>query len=235
VDSNTVAELRNVSKNYRLGKVSISAVRNVSIEIGSSDFLVIAGPSGSGKTTLLNIIGLIDKPSGGEVWFAGENVTAKPLNNLHRQRRKSLGYIFQSFNLIPVLSVYENVEYPLLLNGTPRALRRELVERTLGTVGLYGRRRHKPNELSGGQRQRVSIARAVVKTPEIVLADEPTANLDSRTGLEIVDLMARLNDDAGMTFVFSTHDPLIIKSGKRIIRLRDGKLVGSEEELSCRS
>ena len=219
-----VVKIKDICKKYHLGKVTISAVKNVSLEIFSEDFLVIAGPSGSGKTTLLNIIGLIDKPTSGEVWFEAEDLTSKSLNHLYRYRRNKLGYIFQTFNLIPVLNIYENVEYPLILNNSPYPERKERTENVLQKVGLFERRKHKPNELSGGERQRVAIARAVVKSPKIVLADEPTANLDSRTGLEIVKLMEKLNDNGGITFVFSSHDTKIINKGKCVAYLEDGKI-----------
>lgn len=207
-----------------MGKTVIPALRNVNLKICEGDFLVIAGPSGSGKTTLLNIIGLIDKPTSGEIWMRNENITSRSLNSLFKYRRDRLGYIFQNFNLIPVLNVYENVEYPLILNNTPWRKRREMVEKALLKVGLFDRKKHKPNELSGGERQRVSIARAVVKNPRIVLGDEPTASLDSKTGVEIVELMERLNQEQGVTFVFSSHDPLIIAKGKRVVHLKDGEI-----------
>jgi len=197
-------KIENICKNYSLGKTLIPALKDISLNVENSDFLVIAGPSGSGKTTLLNIIGLIDKPTSGKVWFGTDDVTDKSMNRLFQYRRDKLGYIFQTFNLIPVLSVYENVEYPLILNNLPRNEKKDRVENVLEKVGLIERKAHKPRELSGGQRQRVSIARAVVKNPDIVLADEPTANLDSRTGGEIIELMERLNDEDSITFVFSS-------------------------------
>ena len=224
-----LVKIQNICKDYALGKMKIPALRDVSFNVESRDFLVIAGPSGSGKKTLLNIIGLIDEPSSGQLWLDGEEVTGHSLNSLYRHRRDRLGYIFQTFNLIPVLSVYENVEYPLILNNKPRNERKERVELVLEKVGLLDRKKHKPRELSGGQRQRVSIARAVVKNPEIVLADEPTANLDSRTGAEIVELMEKLNNEDGITFIFSSHDPMIIKKGKRMITLNDGIIQDIQE------
>ena len=222
--ANSAVSIQHVSKDYRLGKTVIAALRDVSIDVEGGDFTVIAGPSGSGKTTLLNIIGLIDEPSSGKVVMAGEYLSSQKQNRLFRYRRDRLGYIFQNFNLIPVLSVFENVEYPLILNKVQKKERKERVDRILDRVGLLDRKKHRPSELSGGQRQRVSIARAVVKNPGIVLADEPTANLDSETGSEILTLMERLNQDEGITFIFSSHDPMIIERAGRVVQLRDGKV-----------
>lgn len=219
-----VVNMDRVSRQYRLGEADILALKNITLDIHCGDFMVIAGPSGSGKTTLLNLIGLIDKPTSGQVLMSGEDTTAKSLNSLFRHRRDKIGYIFQTFNLIPVLNVYENIEYPLILKGFPGPQRREKVMEAMDKVGLSDRRKHKPRELSGGERQRVSIARAVVKAPELVLADEPTANLDSVTGVEILRLMQRLHEEDNTTFVFSSHDPRIIAMSKRIVRLRDGEV-----------
>lgn len=224
-----VIRLENVSRHYRLGKAQITAIRNVSLDINRKDFVVIAGPSGSGKTTLLNLVGLIDRPSAGTVVLDEVDTSEKSLNGLFRYRRDKIGYIFQTFNLIPVLSVYENVEYPLILQGVSRPQRKQLVSETLQKVGLFDRRKHKPRELSGGERQRTSIARAVVKKPEIVLADEPTANLDSKTGVEVLELMQNLHWHEGITFIFSSHDFRIIEMGKRVIRLRDGEIESNGE------
>lgn len=226
----SVLRMKNVCRNYHLGRAVIPALKNVSLDILQGDFLVVAGPSGSGKTTLLNLVGLIDKPTSGEVWIGDENITRRSLNSLYKFRRDKLGYIFQMFNLIPVLSVYENVEYPLILNFISRRKRKEIVEDMLQRVGLYERRKHRPRELSGGERQRVSIARAVAKNPDIVLADEPTANLDSKTGLEILELMQKFHDEDGTTFVFSSHDPRIIAIGKQIARLQDGEVKNFKEK-----
>lgn len=219
-----MVKLEGLCKDYCLGKTFIPALKDISFHVKKSDFLVIAGPSGSGKTTVLNIVGLIDKPTSGRVWFGSDDVTDKSMSRLFPLRRDRLGYIFQTFNLIPVLSVYENVEYPLILKNMPRNERKNRVEEILKRVGLIDRRNHKPRELSGGQRQRVSIARAVVKRPDIVLADEPTANLDSKTGGEIIELMQNLNDEDSITFIFSSHDPEIIGKGKRVVTLHDGEI-----------
>ena len=224
MENDSIIKTKNLSKNYRLGKTTINAVKNINLDISKGDFLVLAGASGSGKTTLLNLVGLIDKPSAGEIVFGNMDLTQIKMNDLYHYRRDNLGYIFQSFNLLPVLNVYENVEYPLILTKVPPARRKKLTEEILERVGLIERKKHKPGELSGGERQRVSIARAVVKKPDIVLADEPTANLDSITGMEIINLMENLNMDEGITFVFSSHDPSIIIKGHRVIHLKDGQI-----------
>jgi len=223
------ARLVGVSRRYRLGKTEVPALTDISLDVKQNDFLVLAGPSGSGKTTLLNLLGLIDKPGAGSVWMNGRDTTPKSLNSLASLRRDRIGYIFQTFNLVPVLSIFENVEYPLILKGLPRRERRELVARALDLVGLAGRLRHRPRELSGGEQQRASIARAIVKKPGIILADEPTANLDSGTGLRILELMRTLHRKEGVTFVFSSHDPRIIDMGLRVVHLRDGRIVDQTE------
>lgn len=234
-NNETFVRLDHVTKEYLLGKTVVTASRDIDLSVFYGDFLVIAGPSGSGKTTLLNLIGLIDKPSSGKLFFLDEDVTQVPLNKLYLFRRKSIGYIFQTFNLFPVLSTFENVEYPLILTGMNKAARREKVDSILNKVGLYDRRAHKPNQLSGGQRQRVAIARAVVKEPALILADEPTANLDTKTGLEILQLMKKINKDENITFVFSTNDPMVIDEGEKIVRIRDGALENSEGGKSLNS
>ena len=220
--SPTVVQLSGVTRQYRLGKTLIPALRGVTVDFQRGEFTAIAGPSGSGKTTLLNIIGCIDKPDAGRVVVDGSDITEQPLHRLAGLRNRHFGYVFQTFNLIPVLTAYENVELPLLLGGTPRAQRRQRVEAMLEQVGLTTHRRHRPNELSGGQRQRVAIARALVTAPLAVLADEPTANLDSRTAAEIIALMSALNETEGVTFVFSTHDPRIISQARRVVSIADG-------------
>lgn len=217
--------LQGVSRNYRLGKMEVPAVRRVDLDVRKADFLVVAGPSGSGKTTLLNIMGLIDKPTAGMVHLNTINTTSLNLEKMVLLRRKRIGFIFQTFNLVPVWSVYENVEYPLILNRVSAKQRTERVNKILERVGLAERSRHRPRELSGGERQRTAVARAVVKNPEIVLADEPTANLDSRIGSGILDLMRRLHDREGITFVFSSHDPRIIEMADRVVHMSDGRVV----------
>ena len=223
--SRPVVELRNIAKTYRLGEVNVEALAGVSLSIPRRRFAVVVGPSGSGKTTLLNMIGCIDEPSAGEVEVCGEAIARLADDALSDFRAKNIGFIFQNFNLIPVLSTYENVEYPLLLTDTPAKERREATLAILEAVGLADQREQRPNQLSGGQRQRVAIARALVKRPEIVLADEPTANLDSKTGLQIIELMKRMQAQAATTFVFSSHDPQIKAHAEETFVISDGRLV----------
>jgi putative ABC transport system ATP-binding protein len=222
-----IIQCNKIGKNYHLGSTSICALQDISCSFSPGEFSAIAGPSGSGKTTLLNLLGCLDKPDHGRLFLEGRDITNEPLKHLTAYRRQKLGFIFQSFNLIPVLSAYENVEYPLLLNGTPVRERRERVPEMLDRVGLSDRGNHRPNELSGGQRQRVAIARALVSRPALVLADEPTANLDSNTGAEIVRLMRQLSLESGTTFLFSTHDPRILNNADRVLRLEDGRVAAN--------
>lgn len=219
-----IIELSDVKKTYPLGKVEVKAVKGVTFAIERGDFISIAGPSGSGKSTILNMIGLIDIPTSGEVRINGKLTNGLSDEELTRFRHEVLGFIFQSFNLIPVLNVWENVEFPLLLGkGAPeKKERREWIDWLIDEVGLAEWRTHRPNELSGGQRQRVAIARALVTKPRIVLADEPTANLDSATGEQIIELMKKINRELDTTFIFSTHDAKIVDEADHIIRLRDG-------------
>jgi putative ABC transport system ATP-binding protein len=220
--------VENVTKEYRTDHTAVHALRGVSLEVQAGEFLAIAGPSGSGKTTLLHLIGCLDVPSSGEIRIEGEPVSGKSRVELATLRRHKLGFVFQTFNLIPVLSAYENVSFALALLGVEG---RELKERTLKMlqeVGLAGLEKRKPGELSGGQQQRVAIARALVKGPRIVLADEPTANLDSDTGREILELMAGLNRGHGTTFVFSTHDPMVMEFARRLVLLHDGSVTRDE-------
>lgn len=222
---NALIQTENIVKRYELGKVIVPALHNVTMKMERGEFATICGPSGSGKTTLLNLLGFIDSPTSGEVFFDGVRITYSGRSNHHKFRLEKLGFIFQTFNLIPVLTAYENVEYPLLLTTKSSAERRTLVEQILREVKLWEHRHHKPNELSGGQRQRVAIARALVNHPQLVLADEPTANIDSATAAEILDLMRTLNEEENVTFLFSTHDPVVVKYAKRVIRLHDGEIV----------
>jgi putative ABC transport system ATP-binding protein len=218
-------EVRNLDKDYSLGKTTIAALRGVNLSIDQGEFVSIMGPSGCGKTTLLNILGCIDRPTRGQVMFGGSDVASLSDDQETDKRLNEIGFIFQSFNLVPVLSAAENIELPLVLAGMPKARRRARVDGLIDTVGLQQYRRHRPDELSGGQRQRVAIARALVNEPALVIADEPTANLDSETGAAILEVMGRLNKEAGVTFVFSTHNPDILKYADRHIRLRDGLIV----------
>jgi putative ABC transport system ATP-binding protein len=217
--------LGDVTKTYQAGAVEVKALRGISLSIPPQRFTMIVGPSGSGKTTLLNLIGCIDSPSSGTVEISGQNVGGLSDNAISDFRARKVGFIFQSFSLIPVLTAYENVEYPLLLVGTPPRKRRETTLALLEAVGLTGQRKQRPNELSGGQKQRVAIARALVKEPEIVLADEPTANLDSETGATIIDLMRRMQAEVKTTFIFSTHDPHLMSHADETFTIRDGLLV----------
>src|SRR3954453_4301456 len=222
--SNHVIAVTGVNKTYPLGRIRVRALSDVALTIGRGDFIALAGPSGSGKTTLLNLIGCIDKPDDGRIVIDDVDVTRIPLHRLASLRRDTLGFIFQTFNLLPVLTAYENVEYPLLLSGVPRRERAERVHRWLAQVGLTDQEKQRPDQLSGGQRQRVAIARAMVANPKLVLADEPTANLDSDTAAHILDLLADLNASTGVTFVFSTHDASVIARAERVVRLRDGRI-----------
>ena len=223
----TIVELQDVRKVYPLGKVEVEAVKGVSFCIEKGDFISIAGPSGSGKTTILNMLGCVDRPTSGTVLIEGRPTKDLGDRELTTLRHETLGFIFQSFNLIPVLSVYENIEFPLLLgkNGPKGKEKAEWIDYLIREVGLEQWRTHKPNELSGGQRQRVAIARALVTKPQIVLADEPTANLDSATGEQILDLMKKINREMETTFIFSTHDAKIVGLADHIIRLRDGLVI----------
>jgi putative ABC transport system ATP-binding protein len=218
--------LRNVKKEYLLGQSTVAALGGISYRIQPRDFLTFAGPSGSGKTSLLNLVGCLDTPTEGEVLFDGVDVKTLNLTERAYLRNEKIGFIFQSFNLVPVLNIYENIELPARI-GRKRTNARELREwimHLVEAVGLGDRVKHRPDELSGGQRQRVAIARALVNKPELVLADEPTANLDSDTALKILDLMRKLNRDEQTTFLFSTHDQEIIERCDRVVRLRNGML-----------
>lgn len=217
------------SKTYHRGTETVEALRGVDLSIAAGDFVVLAGPSGSGKSTLLNLMGGLDLPDGGEVHFAGHNLGAASEADRIALRRHQLGFVFQSFNLVPVLSAYENVEYGLWLAGMAHAERRRRVEQSLDAVGLADRMTHRPDHLSGGERQRVALARALVHVPRAVLADEPTASLDSRTGGAIVELLMDLNRRQGTTFVVATHDAAIASRAPRVVRLADGRVVAAEQ------
>jgi len=220
-----LVRLTDVTRTYPLGRVNVHALTGVTLDVASGDFLALAGPSGSGKTTLLNLIGCIDKPDSGRIVIDGIDVTAVPLHRLAATRRDTLGFIFQTFNLIPVLTAYENVEYPLLLQHVPAASRGKRVLDWLEQVGLSDQARQRPDQLSGGQRQRAAIARAMAGQPKLVLADEPTANLDSVTAAKILDLLETLNTRTGCTFIFATHDPALMARARRCVRMHDGALI----------
>jgi len=222
----TVVKVEALQKVYQLGKVTVTALNHIDLKVLAGDFLAIAGPSGSGKTTLLNLIGCLDTPTGGRIEIAGRDVAGLDANQLADIRNAGIGFVFQTFNLIPVLTAYENVEFPLLLSNCPADDRHDKIMRVLEEVGLTDQAHHKPAEMSGGQMQRVAIARAIVKSPEIILADEPTANLDSTTGSNIIELMRQLNTDKGTTFIFATHDPMVMDQAGTIVRLQDGRRVG---------
>jgi putative ABC transport system ATP-binding protein len=223
--SQAVVRLQKVAKTYRSGALEVPALRGISLEIPSHRFSVVVGASGSGKTTLLNIIGCIDAPSSGAIEVCGEDIATLSDDALSDFRARNIGFIFQTFSLVPVLSAYENVEYPLLLVGMPQLERRRRTLAMLDAVGLAGQARQRPNELSGGQRQRVAIARALVKEPQVVLADEPTANLDSATGASIIELMRRVQVQSRTTFIFATHDPQLMSHADETFVIRDGELV----------
>jgi putative ABC transport system ATP-binding protein len=224
-----IISVHDVSKVYLLGKTEVQALRGVSLDVEQGEFLAIAGPSGSGKTTLLNLVGCVDTPSAGSVTVAGQDTSRLSERALTDLRLHQIGFIFQSFNLVQVLSVFQNVEFPLLLQGgLAKAARRARVQALLEAVGIGGYARHRPSELSGGQRQRVAVARALVTRPALVLADEPTANLDSQTGQNIIDLMRDMNRKDGTTFVFSTHDPKVMAHANAIVRIADGQVAGRE-------
>ena len=223
-------ELRHVTRTYGEGSAEVRALDDVDLEIRPGDFLALAGPSGSGKTTLLNLVGSIDAPTSGEIFFEGTELGSLSGREQTRFRNLRVGFIFQDFNLIPVLTAQENAELPLQLKGgMSRAERRAAVGDMLGQVGLGDLADRLPRELSGGQQQRVAIARALVKQPGVLLADEPTANLDSATAREILDLMKSLNAALGTTCIFSTHDPMVMKYARRLVRLRDGQIEEIEE------
>jgi putative ABC transport system ATP-binding protein len=220
--SKRVVELVGAGKTYRLGQTSVLALKEVTLSVGRGEFVAIAGPSGSGKTTMLNLVGCLDAPTAGEVFIQEQPVSRLNDKEATRLRRDAIGFIFQSFNLIPVLSVFENVEFPLILKGVAQKERAARVRAIVNAVGLDEHQAHKPDQLSGGQRQRVAIARALVGEPAIVLADEPTANLDSETGSSIIRLMQRINAERNVTFIFSTHDAAIMNLASRRVTLRDG-------------
>ena len=222
MESVTVSDLRKI---YSEGRMPVEALRGVDLSIEKGEFLALVGPSGSGKTTLLNLIGGLDRPTGGEIFVEGKEITGLPSSELAELRLRRIGFVFQEYNLIPVLTALENVEYVMLLQGVKERERRGRALAILKEVGLEGMEKRKPRELSGGQQQRVAVARSIVSEPAIVLADEPTANLDSNTGAALLDLMRGLNEKKGITFIFSTHDPMVMGRARRIVRLKDGTIV----------
>jgi putative ABC transport system ATP-binding protein len=221
----SVVRMRGVDKSYRVGTVDVQALKGISLDIEPGTFTVIIGPSGSGKTTLLNLVGAIDAPTAGTVELCGQDLRSLEDDALSAFRARHVGFVFQGFSLLPVLSAYENVEYPLLLVGMGASERRSRALAMLDAVGLSDQRDRRPNELSGGQKQRVAVARALVKQPDVVLADEPTANLDTRTGASIIELMHDVQAKFNTTFIFSTHDPQLMSHSDRTFAVRDGRLV----------
>lgn len=221
-------QLNDVIKTYRTGPIEVPALRGISLRIVAGEFVATAGPSGSGKTTLLNIIGGLDRADAGEVWVAGQNLQLLSSGELARVRLQRIGFVFQTYNLLPVLTALENTEFTLLLQGVAGHTRRERVQKLFAEIGLAGLENRRPAELSGGQQQRVAVARAMVTEPALILADEPTANLDSVTAIALLDVMERLNRATGTTFIFSTHDPQVMERARRLIRLRDGQIASDE-------
>jgi putative ABC transport system ATP-binding protein len=214
-----------LTKVYAQDSVAVTALRDVDLEIEEGAFLALVGPSGSGKSTLLNLLGGLDRPTSGRLWIADTELGSLSRRALAELRLTRIGFVFQEYNLIPVLSALENVEYVMLLQRVPDAERRRRAQAILAEVGLEGLEERRPGELSGGQQQRAAVARAIVSEPALVLADEPTANLDSATGAALMDLMRRLNEEKGVSFVFSTHDPMVMQRARRLVRLKDGQVV----------
>ncbi|MCA9520478.1 MAG: ABC transporter ATP-binding protein [Myxococcales bacterium] len=228
--SDVIVHVKNVQKTYKQGSIEVHALRGVTLELARGEFAVLAGSSGSGKTTLLNLVGALDVPTTGEIDVEGRMLSSMTGKDLAELRLRRLGFVFQAYNLIPVLSAYENAEYVMLLQGEPAEKRREKVMKVLESVGLKGMENRRPTELSGGQQQRVAVARAIASEPALVLADEPTANLDSKTGSDLVATMRKLNEEHGITFLISSHDPKVIRHAARVIRLEDGAIVSDERQ-----
>ncbi len=220
-----IIQIENATKIYQIGAVETHALDGVTLNIGAGEFTTLVGPSGSGKTTLLQLMGCLDKPNSGVVKINGQDVTRFSANQRADLRREKIGFIFQFFALVPVLSAYENVELPLLLNGMAAGERQKRVLEVLSAVGLADRVHHRPDQLSGGEQQRVAIARALGPRPILVLADEPTANLDTANGEQAMSIMQRLNQETGTAFVFATHDPRVMAFARRVVKLRDGRLI----------
>jgi putative ABC transport system ATP-binding protein len=226
-----VIELQDVIRVYKIGEVETYALRGVDLAIQDGEFTAIVGPSGSGKTTMLQLMGCLDRPTGGSVYFMERDVTKLNANQRADLRKGMIGFVFQFFALIPGLTAYENVELPLLLTGTKARERHDRVRELLKAVGLVNRAGHRPDQMSGGEQQRVAIARALASRPALVLADEPTANLDTENGKQVMEIMQRLNAETGTTFVFATHDPRVIPFARRVVELRDGKVSSNGSNL----
>lgn len=225
-----IVAVRGLTRTYQQGAVEVRALRGVDLDIQAGEFTALMGPSGSGKTTLLNQIGALDTPSAGSVKVGDQELAGLTKAQRSDLRLHRIGFVFQAYNLIPVLSAYENAEFVLMMRGIPQAERRSKVMETLASVGLAGMEHRLPSELSGGQQQRVAVARAIAGEPALVLADEPTANLDSQTGNDLIDLMRRLNQERGITFVFATHDPKVMHAATRVITLVDGQIARDERK-----
>ena len=223
-----IVKLDEISKYYQQGKVTVKAVEDLSLSLDTGDFAALSGPSGSGKTTILNLIGALDEPTSGTIWLEGLDLSQQNRTRLSKIRRDRIGFVFQSYNLIPVMTAFENAEFVLALQGVAPDERQRRVQAIMQEVGLGDLMNRRPDELSGGQQQRVAIARAIVPEPAIVLADEPTANVDSATAHDLLDLMEELNINKGITFLFSTHDERVMSRARRLIQLRDGKLAADE-------
>ncbi|MEJ2750943.1 MAG: ABC transporter ATP-binding protein, partial [Anaerolineae bacterium] len=220
-----IIELEKATKIYQVGEVETHALNGVSLTIEEGEFTALVGPSGSGKTTMLQLMGCLDKPNSGVVKINGQDVTRFTANQRADLRRDKIGFIFQFFALVPVLTAFENVELPLLLNGLDAQERRDRAMNLLESVGLADRANHRPDQMSGGEQQRVAIARALAPRPLMVLADEPTANLDTANGKQAMEIMKRLNEETGTAFIFATHDPRVVAFARRVVKMRDGKLV----------
>ncbi|MEO8287692.1 MAG: ABC transporter ATP-binding protein [Chloroflexota bacterium] len=229
-----VIKLLGLTRQYRMGPNNVSAVAGIDLEIAHGEAVALVGPSGSGKSTLLNLIGGLDRPTSGEIWVESENIASASASRLVAHRRERIGFVFQSFNLLPYRTALENVELPLMVSGVPKAERRERARHLLDRVGLGARTDHRPSQLSGGEQQRVAVARALANKPSILLADEPTGNLDSATGTEVMTLLRDLNE-GGLTLIIVTHDMTVAAYANRIVRLRDGKVVAIEEAAGARS
>ena len=226
----TLIQCRALTREYSKGDNIIRPLDHLDLDVPAGDFLALMGPSGSGKTTLLNLIGGLDSPSSGRIVVAGTEIGGMSRSERAALRLRRIGFVFQEYNLIPVLSAIENIEFVMLLQGVPEAERRRRALALLAELGLQGLEHRRPSELSGGQQQRVAVARAVAAGPAIVLPDEPTANLDSAAGAALMDLMRRLNERQGVTFVFSTHDPMVVERARRVIRLRDGRIEADDRQ-----
>ena len=226
----SLIKMENVTKIYHTGEISVTALQNINLEIDKGSFISFIGPSGSGKTTLLNLIGCLDKPTEGDIIVNDVKINLLDRKNGAKFRGDSLGFVFQNFNLVPVLTVYENVEYPLLMvKNVPASERRTRVLDLLEKVNMLDQKNKYPNQISGGQKQRVAVARALVTNPSVVLADEPTANLDHKTALKVIDIMRQMKKELGTTFIFSTHDPKIVGNAEIVYTLEDGKIVNSKK------